>query len=342
MLESGTSTAGSSLAFDGRGLESLKHQARASTKGTQQQVAQQFEALFLQMMIKRMREATPKDGLFDSDQSRMMQSLLDEHLATQLASPGIGLAQSLLAQMQRHNPEPALQTDNQADPDAAQAQAAQALGLSGASLMSADRIPGAPPPKTPLGLAALSQAMARHVPDHVRGAGTEWLAEARSAAALAADLDVYATRDVKGESLAGTALPLLQALHRTIHNMPESLRGAVVITSAFRDFNKQLSMWNTHREEVAAGVPRAQRTFRWGVEHPTTSWHSNGHAVDLGFRSKEAESAFHQQAARNGLYRPYGADDYVHWALRPEAGGPPGGPAVAAKQELIAAGVLAP
>lgn len=81
-------------------LESMKRRARENPQANQKEVAQQFEALFLQMMVKRMREATPKDGLFDSDQSRMMQSMLDEQMALNLSKPGIGLAQALLAQMQ--------------------------------------------------------------------------------------------------------------------------------------------------------------------------------------------------------------------------------------------------
>jgi flagellar protein FlgJ len=81
-------------------LESMKRRARENPHASQKEVAQQFEALFLQMMVKRMRDATPKDGLFDSDQSRMMQSMLDEQMALNLSRPGIGLAQALLAQMQ--------------------------------------------------------------------------------------------------------------------------------------------------------------------------------------------------------------------------------------------------
>ncbi len=56
------------------------------------------------MMVKRMREATPKEGLFDSQQTQMMQSMADEQLALHLASPGIGLTQSILSQMQQGKP----------------------------------------------------------------------------------------------------------------------------------------------------------------------------------------------------------------------------------------------
>src|SRR5690606_34699729 len=94
------SASSSSSVMDMASLESMKRRARENPQASQKEVAQQFEALFVQMMVKRMREATPKDGLFDSDQSRMMQSMLDEHMALNLSKPGIGLAQALLSQMQ--------------------------------------------------------------------------------------------------------------------------------------------------------------------------------------------------------------------------------------------------
>jgi len=99
------SFAGTPLAFDARNLAALRSKVREAsggTSGAERETARQFEALFLQMMIKRMREAAPQDGLFDSDQTRLAQSLADEQLAMQLATPGIGLAQALLNQIQRH------------------------------------------------------------------------------------------------------------------------------------------------------------------------------------------------------------------------------------------------
>lgn len=92
--------------FDMGRLSDLKRDVKKDPAGTdqQKQVAKQFEALFLQMMVKRMREATPKEGLFDSQQTQMLQSMADEQLALHLASPGIGLSQSILAQMQEGKP----------------------------------------------------------------------------------------------------------------------------------------------------------------------------------------------------------------------------------------------
>ncbi len=92
--------------FDMGRLSDLKRDVKKDPAGTEQQkqVAKQFEALFLQMMVKRMREATTKEGLFDSQQTQMLQSMADEQLALHLASPGIGLSQAILAQMQQGKP----------------------------------------------------------------------------------------------------------------------------------------------------------------------------------------------------------------------------------------------
>ncbi len=85
--------------FDAAGLERLKQSARDNSPEAIQAAATQFEALFLDMVMKSMREAAPAEGLFDSEQGRMMQGMLDQRYAQALASRGIGLADVLARQM---------------------------------------------------------------------------------------------------------------------------------------------------------------------------------------------------------------------------------------------------
>lgn len=95
-----TSNALSSLDFSG--LNSLKQGVSAGAQAPEQaerKVAQQFEALFIQQMLKQARQVSTQPSLFDSDQTRMAQSMSDEQMALQLANPGLGLAQALLDQM---------------------------------------------------------------------------------------------------------------------------------------------------------------------------------------------------------------------------------------------------
>jgi flagellar protein FlgJ len=63
-------------------------------------VAQQFEALFLQTVLKAMRDATPHDGLFDSEQTRMYESMYDQQLVQVLATRGRGMGLAALIEKQ--------------------------------------------------------------------------------------------------------------------------------------------------------------------------------------------------------------------------------------------------
>ncbi|MBF8177138.1 MAG: flagellar assembly peptidoglycan hydrolase FlgJ [Burkholderiaceae bacterium] len=87
------------LAIDSKGLESLKQSARQNSPDSLKAAATQFEALFVNMIMKSMREATPQDGLFDNQQTKMYTSMLDQQLSQNMASRGIGLADVLIRQL---------------------------------------------------------------------------------------------------------------------------------------------------------------------------------------------------------------------------------------------------
>ena len=53
----------------------------------------------MNMLMKSMREATPQDGMFDSEQTRMYTSMLDQQLTQRMASRGIGLAEVMVRQL---------------------------------------------------------------------------------------------------------------------------------------------------------------------------------------------------------------------------------------------------
>lgn len=69
------------------------------------EVAGQFEALFLQTMLKSMRDASIGDPLFgDSDAHEMYQGMMDQQLAVEMASgQGVGLAEMLVRQLGGEN-----------------------------------------------------------------------------------------------------------------------------------------------------------------------------------------------------------------------------------------------
>ena len=79
----------------------LRAEATKNPNAALEEVAAQFESIFLQQMLKSMRDATVKSDLFDSSQMDTYQSMADQQLAVQLAEQGgIGLARMMVEQMQ--------------------------------------------------------------------------------------------------------------------------------------------------------------------------------------------------------------------------------------------------
>ncbi len=70
-------------------------------------VARQVEGMFVQMMLKSMRDALPKDGLFSSEHTRLYTSMYDQQNAQQMtAGKGLGLAEMMVKQMTPEQPLP--------------------------------------------------------------------------------------------------------------------------------------------------------------------------------------------------------------------------------------------
>ena len=80
---------------------SLRAEATQNPNAAVEEVAAQFESLFLQQMLKTMRDATVKSDLMNSDSTETYQSMADQQLALQLSEQGgIGLARMMVEQMQ--------------------------------------------------------------------------------------------------------------------------------------------------------------------------------------------------------------------------------------------------
>ena len=79
----------------------LRAEATKNPNAALEEVAAQFESIFLQQMLKSMRDATTKSDLFDSSQMDTYQSMADQQLAVQLSEQGgIGMARMMVEQMQ--------------------------------------------------------------------------------------------------------------------------------------------------------------------------------------------------------------------------------------------------
>ena len=111
MTSSGTSIG--SLAIDSQSLNKLRLQAKRSPDQALKAAAQQFETVFLNMMLKSMRDATPQDGAFDSEQTKMFTGMLDQQLAQNMASSrSVGLADLMVKQLSRNQQQPVTSTES--------------------------------------------------------------------------------------------------------------------------------------------------------------------------------------------------------------------------------------
>jgi peptidoglycan hydrolase FlgJ len=90
-----------SLAIDAGGLEQLKTEAGRDPKGAARKAATQFEAMFLQMVLKSMRDATPQSELSSDSSQQTYTSMLDAQIAQKMAGKGVGLADALVKQLTR-------------------------------------------------------------------------------------------------------------------------------------------------------------------------------------------------------------------------------------------------
>ncbi|MBC3875006.1 flagellar assembly peptidoglycan hydrolase FlgJ [Undibacterium flavidum] len=100
------------LAFDSKGLDALRQSSKDNSPEALKAAATQFEALFVSMMLKSMRQAGSQEGMFDNEQSRMYTSMLDQQLSQKMASRGIGLADAMVRQLSNNAMTQALQSES--------------------------------------------------------------------------------------------------------------------------------------------------------------------------------------------------------------------------------------
>lgn len=102
-----TSLNTSTSALDFAQIAQLKSNAKADESGSIKEVAQQFESIFINMMLQSMRKATERSGLMDSDAAQTYESMFDQELALHLSEQGgFGVAEALERQIQMNQSRP--------------------------------------------------------------------------------------------------------------------------------------------------------------------------------------------------------------------------------------------
>lgn len=115
-------TPNNTLALDGQAGAALRARATRDPQGAVKEAAKQFESLFMQEVMKRMRAATLSSGLMDNETTKLGTEMLDQQFAQQLTGLPGGLSQAIERQLARNLPQP-----NGLDPAAAASAPTEAL-----------------------------------------------------------------------------------------------------------------------------------------------------------------------------------------------------------------------
>jgi len=89
------------LSSDTRSLDALKASATKDPKAAIRETAKQFEALFMQQLMKSMRDATMSSGMLDNEATKMGTEMLDAQFATKMTGLPGGLSEVIARQLER-------------------------------------------------------------------------------------------------------------------------------------------------------------------------------------------------------------------------------------------------
>lgn len=86
---------------DARELQSLKASAGKDPKAAVREAAKQFESMFMQQLLKTMRESAQSSGLMDNEGTKLGGEMLDTQWAGKLAGQPGGLSDVIARQLER-------------------------------------------------------------------------------------------------------------------------------------------------------------------------------------------------------------------------------------------------
>jgi flagellar protein FlgJ len=118
---------------DAVSIQALRSAAARDPKAAIRETAKQFEALFMQQLMKSMREATMSSGMLDNEGTKLGTEMLDSQYASKMTGLPGGLAAAIARQLERQ------------------------MGVGASAALAAPAAAGAAAPKASVTDAALSQ-----------------------------------------------------------------------------------------------------------------------------------------------------------------------------------------
>lgn len=82
-------------------VEALRATASRDPKAAIRETAKQFESLFMQQLLKSMRDATVSSGMLDNEGTKLGTEMLDQQLAVKMSGLPGGLADAIARQLER-------------------------------------------------------------------------------------------------------------------------------------------------------------------------------------------------------------------------------------------------
>ncbi|WP_455385614.1 flagellar assembly peptidoglycan hydrolase FlgJ [Acidihalobacter prosperus] len=294
-LPTGSSTLAATYT-DFQGLNSLKAAARAQTPAAKVEAAKQFEALFIQMMLKSMREATPHNSLFGSSQQRLYQGLYDHQIALNLAQgQGIGLRSMIEKALGVNGTEAAAAGASTASVVSQRAAAANAAAPVAPARSAAPAEPSSSssadwPPASPRAFIDAVMPYARAAAEKIgvspavlvaqAALETGWGKHVPKAADGTSSNNLFGIKTGQGWGGAQVSVPTVEYRDGVASRERASFRAYPSIAASFADYAKLISQHPRYQQALAkAGDPAAYLT---GLQQA-------GYATDPAYADKIGE-----------------------------------------------------
>jgi flagellar protein FlgJ len=283
------------LAADQRGLDELRSRSKAAPDKALREAAKQFEALFMNLLMKSMRDALPREDPMASEATRSYTGMLDQQMAQSLAGTGsaggrgIGLADMLVRQLERSQRPaggPALHGGMPAAGDALPAGGAPALRakLESATRQAARPAPGEAAPQSFVQkLQPHAAAMEREfgIPAHFAlgqaALETGWGRSEIRAADGSPSHNVFGIKAGRNWGGATVTVTTTEYQNGVAQKVPQRFRAYGSYEEAFRDYAKLISGSPRYVEAIQA--QRDAAGYARGIQ-------AGGYATDPMYAAK--------------------------------------------------------
>jgi len=88
------------LNYNVKFINELKYQVHDNPTKYALKTAKEVESVFIQILLKNMRNTLLKDSLLDNNQSHLYTDIYDQQLSQEISKKGIGLTDIILNQIQ--------------------------------------------------------------------------------------------------------------------------------------------------------------------------------------------------------------------------------------------------